>query len=312
MLQSFRRSPRESLVRQGALHAYVRGEVENGGRRHLVEIEIAPERRDQVLHNRQKIVRSEQLLEILRVTVFTPDDLILVKGGPGERRDYLDDVLVAAQPRLLQLRQNVERALRQRAMLLKQAGGRLTAEVSSTLDVWDSQLATNGTELVHEREKLVEKLEPVAAAAFARLTRSDQVLGLCYERSFGEDLMGALIRARSDDLRRGQTSVGPHRDELAISVDKLDVRTRLSQGRQRAVTLALRLAAHHVVADYSGSVPVLLLDDAFSELDEPTASALVQQLPLGQAVLTTAGPVPSVLGEVDVSLNLRDGVLSHV
>ena len=308
-LQSFRRSPRESLIRQGATRAYVRAEVENEGRSSLVEVEILPERRDQVLLNRQKVTRSEQLLDTLRVTVFTPDDLILVKGGPAERRAFLDDVLVSAQPKLSVLRQTVDRVLRQRATLLKQSGGRLTPEVSSSLDVWDVQLAHAGGQLVARREELVQELQAVAQRAFAHLARSGQLLSLSYRRSFGDDLAAALARTRADDVRRGITTIGPHRDELFIGADSLDVRTRLSQGRQRVVTLALRLAAHQVVTDHAGAVPALLLDDAFSELDEATAAALVEELPAGQAILTTAGPVPPVLGVVRSSLRLEGGEL---
>jgi DNA replication and repair protein RecF len=258
-----------------------------------VEIEIAPARRDQVFCNRQRVGRSQDLLETLRVTVFTPDDLMLVKGGPQERRDFLDDVLVSARPALAPARQAVERVLRQRNSLLRQAGGRASADVTATLDVWDAQLVTAGAELVAAREALVDELSPVAASAFGRLTRLGDPLTLEYRRSFADDLAVALVKSRDEDLRRGVTTAGPHRDELGVSVGGLDARTRLSQGRQRSATLALRLAAHEVVTAHARSRPVLLLDDAFSELDPATTEALLSELPAGQAILTTAGPLPT-------------------
>ena len=113
-----------------------------------------------------------------------------------------------------------------------------------------------------------------------------------YQSSYPDTLREALLLAQSDDLRRGVSTVGPQRDDLLIRADELDARTRLSQGRQRAVTLALRLAAHDVVAKSSGSSPVLLLDDVFSELDGPTSEALFSELPPGQTLLTTAGILP--------------------
>ena len=122
---------------------------------------------------------------------------------------------------------------------------------------------------------------------------SDEELSLVYERSFSGELGEALVRARRDDLRRATTTVGPQRDEVMIAAGGLDARTRLSQGRQRCATLALRLAAHGAVTRAAGSAPVLLLDDAFSELDEATTRSLLAELPPGQAVLTTAGPIPT-------------------
>lgn len=290
--RSFRGSPRESLVRTGSPAAYVRLESVEKQRCTLVEIEISPARRDQVLRNKQRVGRVQDLLETLRCTVFTPDDLALIKGGPQERRDYLDDVVVAARPRLAPVRQEVDRVLRQRNALLRQSGGRSSPDVLATLDVWDQQLTRAGSELALAREQLVADLVPLASAAFSRLTKLDDGLELDYQRSFGEDLGEALLRQRQEDLRRGVTTVGPHRDELRITTAGLDARTRLSQGRQRCATLALRLAAHGVVGLSAGSPPVLLLDDAFSELDEETAEQLVRELPRGQAILTTAGPLP--------------------
>jgi DNA replication and repair protein RecF len=276
----------------GASSAVIRGEFEEQNRTTLVEIEIAPPRRDIVRRNRQRVTRIRDLLETSRVTVFSPDDLSLVKGGPAERRRYLDDVLVSAFPRHAALRQNLERILRQRGVLLRQAGGRLTSEVEATLDVWDQQLVSAADELTAARQQLVAELNPWVRDAFSRLTKLPESLELTYEQSYTGDFRAALVAARSDDLKRQTTGIGPHRDEVAITLGDLDARSRLSQGRQRAVTLALRLASHEVVTHHVGSRPLLLLDDAFSELDEETAGALVQELPEGQAVLTTAGPLP--------------------
>ncbi len=305
-LRSFRNSPRESLVRTGASSATVRMEVTDGSHRSLVEIGIAPPARDQVLRNKQRVLRAQELLETVRTTIFTPDDMALVKAGPQERRDFLDDLAVSARPRLLPVRQAVERVLRQRNVLLRQAGGRETRDVAATLDVWDDQLARAGSELTEARETLVVELLPLASSAFVRLTNLEQGLGLEYRRSYDGDLAGALAARRGEDLRRQMTTAGPHRDELLVASGGLDARTRLSQGRQRCVTLALRLGAHAVVGMRAGVPPVLLLDDAFSELDDTTARALVAELPLGQAILTTAGPLPPG-ARPDAVVELRGG-----
>ena len=305
-LKSFRKSPREALVRTGASAAVVRIETLDAGRPTLVEIEIAGTGRDQVFRNRQRVARVADLAETARCTVFTPDDLALVKGGPQERREYLDDVAVAARPRLAATRQAVERALRQRNVLLRQAAGRSSPEVLATLDVWDAQLADAGSALTAARAELVAELEPPASAAYGRLTGADGGLDLTYRRSYEGSLADALVASRAEDLRRVVTTVGPHRDDLEVVSGGLDARSRLSQGRQRCVTLALRLAAHTVVGAHAGSAPVLLLDDAFSELDDATATALLRELPAGQAILTTAGSLPR--GAVpDSVVTVRDG-----
>ena len=293
--ESFRGSSREALVRTHHDTAIIRGEFEDTGRTTLLEAAITPSRRDVIQRNRQRVTRVRDLLETFRITVFSPDDLALVKGGPTERRRYLDDVLVAAQPKYAALRQNVDRILRQRGVLLRQAGGRLSSEISGTLDIWDHQLAAAGSELTIARETLVEELDPHSAEAFSRLTKLPGTLSMRYERSYAGEFANALALSRSEDLKRQSTNVGPHRDELLITFGDLDARRRLSQGRQRAVTLALRLASHEVVTAHSETRPLLLLDDAFSELDDQTAAALITELPEGQSILTTAGTIPSAL-----------------
>ncbi len=291
-LRSFRGSPREALVRAGAPRALVRVEVAEETRAVEIRIEIVPGRRDEVRVNGQRHSGVEALLEVLQVTVFTPDDLALIKGAPEGRRRYLDDLLEVSRPRLAALRLQVERVLRQRNTLLRQAGGRATAEVMATLEVWDDQLARHGSALVAERERLVAELGPHVADAFARLTGVAVPLALSYARSYPGTLAEALAAARAEDLRRQVTTVGPQRDDLVMACGDLDARSRLSQGQQRAATLALRLAGHEVTAARRARRPVLLLDDAFSELDERAGRALLSELPAGQALLTTAHPLP--------------------
>lgn len=280
------------------------------GRRSQVEVEITPERRDKVLVNRQVLARTQDLLESLRVTVFTPDDLILVKGGPKERRDFLDELLISAHPAMLPVCQAVERILRQRATLLRQAAGSRSSEVLATLDVWDTQLAASGTALVEAREQLVERLLPHVTTAFSRLTGMEEPVSLEYRRSFIGTLRDALEGARNEDLRRQVNSTGPHRDDLDVSIATLDARTRLSQGRQRCMTLALRLGGHALVSREVGSTPVALLDDAFSELDDPTARALVSEIEIGQAILTTAAALP-VGARIAEVVSLRNGTIAR-
>ena len=312
-LSSFRGAPDDALVRVGADEAVVRAEVVadaparadvgpggsegpgGTGRLVLLEALIRANGRDQVLVNRQKLRRARDLLGSLRVTVFSPDDLALVKGGPGERRRLLDEALVSLAVKHDALRGDLERVLRQRGTLLRQAGGRATPEVTATLDVWDAKLAELGEATGRARAALVDRLRPATSAAYDQVATASASVTLTYDpawRRCDGGLGAALAAARAEDLRRGVSTVGPHRDELELVIDGLPARTHASQGEQRSLALALRLATHAVVTDVTGSSPVLLLDDVFSELDPDRSHALLAHLPPGQALLTTAGPLP--------------------
>jgi DNA replication and repair protein RecF len=234
-LSSFRGAPPEALVRSGATGAVVRGSATREGRALLIEGWLEPRGRTRVQLNRQPLRRSRDLLGALRVTVFSPDDLVLVKGGPSERRRFLDDVLVSCHPRWDAVRADLERVLRQRATLLKQAGGRLTPEVALTLDVWDAQLASLGESLATGRADLVARLEPEVVKAYGDLAGERGALGLSYLapwRDVDGGLAAALAAARRDDVRRGVSTVGPHRDDLVITVNGLPSRTHASQGER--------------------------------------------------------------------------------
>jgi DNA replication and repair protein RecF len=309
-LRSFRDAPTEALVRVGAEAAVLRAVVvDDDGRSSTVEIELVRAGRMRVLVNRQRLGRARDLLGTVRVTVFSPDDLVLVKGGPSDRRRFLDDTLVALAVKYDALRLEIDRILRQRNALLKQAGGRASDEIVTTLDVWDARFAAAGEQLGVARAALADLLAPAVARAYDDLAGVPSAAAVAYApawRSTG--LAAALAAARTDDLRRGVSTVGPHRDELELQVGGLPARTHASQGEQRTLALALRLAAHRLVADRTGSVPVLVLDDVLSELDPGRAAALLGHLPAGQVVITTAGGLPTA-AHPDRILTIRDGTV---
>lgn len=293
--RSFRTALREPLVRTGCDRAYLRADVEISGRRVQLEAELPRSGPARTQLNRQVVRRRADLGEALRVTVFSPGDLDLVQAGPTHRRDYLDDVLIGRHPRFEALVADVERVLRQRAALLRQTGGRRGEDVDATLDVWDERLATAGSELVEARESLVRDLVPLVSAAYGHLAANHGDVTLTYRRSWEGDLHDALAGSRSDDLRRQATGIGPHRDDLDLAVAGRPARTHASQGEQRCLALALRLASHHLAAVDRPEPPVLLLDDVFSELDAARGRALVERLPPGQVLLTTASDPPDAV-----------------
>lgn len=294
---SFRGAANDALVRAGATTAVVRAEGDREGRSILLEAELGAGR-SRVQVNKQRLVRARDLLGTIRVTIFSPTDLELVKGGPAERRRYLDDALVALHPRYDAVRADVDRVLRQRNALLRQVRGKLDASAELTLDVFDAKLATSGDELARLRLALIDRLGPAVRDGYAAVAAGADaraVTELRYDSSWsrgGADLASALAAARAEDLRRGVSTVGPHRDDLALAVGGLPARSHASQGEQRSLALALRLAAHGVVTETVGSPPILLLDDIFSELDPHRSDALLASLPAGQALLTSAAGLP--------------------
>lgn len=293
-LASFRSAPTDALVRVGASSAVIRATVRHDdGRESLIEIELVAVGRNRVQVNRQKLGRVRDLLGTVRVTVFSPDDLVLIKGGPTDRRRFMDDTLVALAVKYDAVRLEIDRIVRQRNTLLKQSGGRSTDDIEVTLDVWDAKFAAIADQFGHARATLVARLAPMVHEAYEELAGTPTAIELRYEpewRTTG--LAAALAASRQADLRRGVSTVGPHRDEVQVFIGGLPARTHASQGEQRTLALALRLAGHRLVTERTGSAPVLVLDDVLSELDDRRAAALLGHLPPGQVVITTASDLP--------------------
>jgi DNA replication and repair protein RecF len=323
--RSFRGVPDGALVRTGAAAAVMRAQVERGGHERLLEVELAPGGRTRLQVNGTKVPRVRVLAETLTATVFAPDDLQLVKGGPQERRDYLDGLLVVLAPRYDAACRDLDKVLKHRNALLK--AGLHRPDDHSTLAVFDEQLAQVAAVVVDGRLRLLDRLRgPLSDAYSALAAVPEPVVAEDYHSEwFGPeaadlaagagriDALAAGLRARLEALRsrevdRGVTLSGPQRDEWELAVNGLPARTHATQGEQRSLALALRLAGHAVVTDVTGEPPVLLLDDVFSELDPRRSAALVRHLPSGQAIVTTAGLLPPELA-AERTVHVRAGAL---
>ena len=313
------------LVRLGAEHAVVRAQVVQDDRQQLVELEINPGRANRARINRSSQVRPRDVLGIVRSVLFAPEDLALVKGDPGERRRFLDELATARAPRLAGVRSDYERVLKQRNTLLKSAalarrhgsraaagpGGRSGGADLSTLDVWDQHLARAGAELLAQRLDLVAALQPLTDKAYEQLAPGGGPVGLEYRGSIGEErmagalgredlygrLLEALGEARRQEIERGVTLVGPHRDDLLLRLGPSPAKGYASHGESWSYALALRLASYELLCA-DGREPVLVLDDVFAELDVRRRERLAELVAPGEQVLVTAAvddDVPGVL-----------------
>ena len=301
------------LIRRGTEQALVRGEVHHLGRKLGVELEINSGRPNRARVNRSPVARPRDVLGILRTVLFAPEDLTLVRGDPGERRRFLDELLVARFPRYAGVRSDYDRVLKQRSALLKSARGGPARGDLTTLEVWDGHLARHGAALLAGRRELVVALGPYAAGSFAEIAPSSDPIALDYRSSIGTEtvsempvgvddieavLLEQLARVRRQEIERGVCLVGPHRDDLELSLGEGPAKGYASHGESWAFALALRLASYRLLCA-DDVEPVLVLDDVFAELDSARRRALARLVAQAEQVLVTAAVPEDVPPELD-------------
>ena len=324
-LSSHRVATDAPLIRRGAERALVRADVVRDDRSLHIEVEVTQGKANRARINKVAVPRTREILGILRTVIFAPEDLSLIKGDPSERRQFLDDLLVQRHPRLSGVRSDYDRVLKQRNALLKSAGAARRSnpdEVNRTLEVWDEQVATLGAELTVARAALVELLAPRAAAAYAELIDSGATVVMDYTASsvdgplddagaVREALLAALVERRREELDRGITLVGPHRDELALRLGETPVKGYASHGESWSAALALRLASYDLLTEESGA-PVLILDDVFAELDTSRRTHLAARVASAPQVLLTAAVAEDVPAALEGAwFDVFDGVVTR-
>jgi DNA replication and repair protein RecF len=313
------------LVRSGAERAILRAGVTAAERSLLIEIEINPARANRARLNRAPVPRPRQILGALRAVLFAPEDLALVKGDPGERRRYLDDLLVQSAPRLAGVRADYDRVVRQRTALLKSAKSRSPGNrpMLDALEAWDEQLVRTGAELMVARLELTVALRPLTVKAYAAVSGDESAVEVTYRAAhlkragrpedepapdaaqLAAGLRDALATLRTAEIERGVCLAGPHRDELELRIGQLPARGYASHGESWSLALALRLAGYELLrgagpdlAGGAGGDPVLLLDDVFAELDGQRRERLATMAAAAEQVLVTAAvpdDLPAVL-----------------
>ena len=292
------------LIRAGAERAVISTIVVNEGRELAVDIEIAAGRANKARLNRSPVRSTREVLGAVRAVLFAPEDLALVRGDPGERRRYLDELATVRRPRIAGVRADYDKVLKQRTALLKSAAGaryRGDRGALDTLDVWDGHLAAHGAQLMAARLELVNELAPEVEKAYQLLAPASRPAAIGYRSAIELDdqgstqdaefleaaLLAALARRRDAELERGMCLVGPHRDDLELRLGDQPAKGFASHGESWSMALALRLASYELLRA-EGSEPVLLLDDVFAELDTARRRALAGVAATAEQVLVTA------------------------
>jgi DNA replication and repair protein RecF len=324
-LGSHRVSTDAPLIRAGAERAIVSTIVVSEGRELAVDLEIAAGRANKGRLNRSPVRSTREILGAVRAVLFAPEDLALVRGDPAERRRYLDELATVRRPRIAAVRADYDKVLKQRAALLKSAGGgrfRTESGVLETLDVWDGHLAANGAQLMAARLDLVNQLAPEVEKAYQLLAPASRPAAIAYRSSIdtadldrtGDTdyleaaLLDALARRRNAELERGMCLVGPHRDDLELRLGDQPAKGFASHGESWSVALALRLASYELLRA-EGSEPVLILDDVFAELDNARRRALAGVAATAEQVLVTAAvgeDIPEDWDATRIGITLRD------
>lgn len=312
-LTSHRVSTDVPLVRAGAEQAIIRLQAMAGTddpRSLLLELEINPGRSNRARINRAPQTRARDLVGVLRSVLFAPDDLAIVKGDPADRRRFLDSLVMARWPRMAGVKSDYERVLRQRNALLKSMGGHSSGkpdpETDFTLDVWDEQLARFGAELLGARLDSLSELMPLAAQSYAAIAPVNNVASASYhssidlsrldgeptsaaarEAALAELLMDAMVARRKEEIARGVSLIGPHRDDVDLSIGELPAKGYASHGESWSLALSLRLGSFGLLRS-DGIEPVLILDDVFAELDVTRRQRLAEAVLDGEQVLVTA------------------------
>lgn len=348
-LGSHRVATDQPLVRFGAAQAIIRGAIVRDGRETMVELEITPGRANRARLGRAPVQRPRDVLGTVRTVLFAPEDLALVKGDPSERRRFLDDLLVQRQPRWAGVRSDYDKVVKQRNALLKSAapvlrkGARRHTRAGDqpvdearesalhTLDIWNSHLAAVGSQLLYARLRLLRDLVPHLAAAYDSVSAGRSNARATYRSSLHEALatrvaagevpeieelrvgiLETLEQVRANEIERGVSLAGPHRDDVVLTLGELPAKGYASHGESWSFALGLRLAAYRLLRHDLGDDPVLILDDVFAELDAGRRERLAGLIADCEQVLITAAVAEDVPAQLRESGTTYAVTLGHI
>ncbi len=286
--KSHKGSRDKEIIRFGEEEAHIRTFVVKGDREYQIDIHLKKNRSKGIAINRVPIRKISELLGILNIVFFSPEDLNIIKNGPSERRRFMDVELCQLDKIYLSDLGNYNRVLAHRNALLKDMY--MHPELKDTLDVWDEQLVQYGQRVIRRRQRFIEQLSPIMINLHDKISGGREQLTITYESNVEADEFGRSLKINRDkDVRYAQTTVGPHRDDIRFQIKDIDIRRFGSQGQQRSCALSLKLSEIRLVEQATGEMPVLLLDDVLSELDKNRQNYLLDNLAQTQTIITCTG-----------------------
>ena len=286
--KSHKGSKDKEMIRFGQKEAHINTVVKKNEMEYEIDIHLKRNRSKGIAINKVPIRKAGELFGILNLVFFSPEDLNIIKNGPSERRRFIDFELCQLDKLYLTDLAGYNHVLNQRNKLLKDMYKQ--PDLGATLDVWDMQLVNYGRKIIGKRREFVESLNEIIKEIHRNLTGGIENIEVIYEPSVeSEALEESLFRNRDRDLRMKMTSSGPHRDDLMVAVNGIDIRKYGSQGQQRTAALSLKLSEIYLVEKIIHDKPVLLLDDVLSELDSSRQNYLLESIHDIQTMITCTG-----------------------
>ena len=286
--KSHRGTKDKDMIQFGANESHIETIVEKNGIKYQIDMHLKKNSPKGIAINKIPIRKASELFGIINIVFFSPEDLNIIKNGPGERRRFIDLELSQLDKVYLNNLSNYNRIVNQRNHLLKEIDYNKSA--LETLDIWDMQLIQYGSKIIERRQKFIEKINEIISNIHKKLTGNRENIKIIYEPSNGAlSFEQALLKNKEKDLRIKSTSVGPHRDDIAFLVGDIDIRKYGSQGQQRTAALSLKLSEIELVKQSIHDTPVLLLDDVLSELDKHRQNYLLDSIHDIQTLITCTG-----------------------
>ncbi len=286
--KSHKGSKDKEIVNFNQEEAHIRTYIEKDGLEEKIDMHLRKSKSKGIAINNQKIKKAADLLGLLNVVLFSPEDLAIIKNGPADRRRFVDMELCQLDKFYLYNLNSYNKIVNQRNKLLKDLS--MNPELKDTIHIWDSQLVSFGSQIIDRRKNFIEQLNDIIFDIHKKLSGDKEELVIQYEpdvlkEEFEEKIRMNLFR----DIKLKQTSVGPHRDDFSFNVGNIDIRKYGSQGQQRTAALSLKLSEIELVKKITKDTPILLLDDVLSELDNNRQNYLLNSIGNIQTIITCTG-----------------------
>lgn len=306
--KSHKGSKDREIIRFGCEEAHIRAYIEKNDINQKIDMHLRSSKTKYIAIDEMKIKKAADLLGLLKVVFFSPEDLSIIKNGPSERRHFIDMELCQIDSFYLYNLNNYNKIVNQRNVLLKDLY--MNPTLRDTINIWNSQLVSYGSKIIERRKLFIEQLNEIIRDIHSKLSGGKEELVILYEPNTEiEDFESNLVKSTEKDIKIKQTTVGPHRDDISFMVKDIDIRKYGSQGQQRTAALSLKLSEIELIKKLTKENPILLLDDVLSELDSNRQNYLLNYIGQMQTIITCTGLDEFVNNrfEIDKVFNIEDG-----